>query len=166
MANERYLLDANVFIQASRQYYPFDIAPGFWTNLEEHARAGRVRSIDRVKSELLRGNDDLADWAKGRRFIGGFASTRGQEVVVAYTEIMTWVEAQPKFFDAAKAQFADCADGWLVAYAKAHGWIIVTHETYDKEVRKRVKIPNVCKAFQVEYVAPWDMLRVLGVKLC
>jgi hypothetical protein len=27
---EKYLLDSNVFIEAYRRYYSFDICPGFW----------------------------------------------------------------------------------------------------------------------------------------
>lgn len=43
-----YVLDANVFIEAARRYYAFDLAPRFWESLEHHAANGRVRSIDRV----------------------------------------------------------------------------------------------------------------------
>jgi len=29
----KYIIDANIFITAHRQIYPFDIAPGFWEQL-------------------------------------------------------------------------------------------------------------------------------------
>ena len=66
---------------------------------------------------------------------------------------------------AAKAEFAGCADGWLVAYAKVHGFVVVTQEVYAAEARKRVLIPNVCKASGVNYVDTCTMLRGLGAKL-
>lgn len=50
-----YVLDANVFIQAARRYYAFDLAPAFWRALVDHASEGRVQSIDRVLRELERG---------------------------------------------------------------------------------------------------------------
>ncbi|MCY2950923.1 MAG: DUF4411 family protein [Planctomycetota bacterium] len=164
MADTRYLLDANVFITAFRQYYPFDFAPGFWKCLEERAKTGRIQSIDRVKDELLKGNDDLAKWANGS-IAEAFAATDDPAVITVYSQIMAWAQAQEQFMEAAKAEFARCADGWLVAYAKVHGLIVVTHETFSAEARKRVLIPNVCKAFGVEYLDTWAMLRGLGAKL-
>ncbi len=37
----RYLLDANVFIEAKNLYYAFDICPGFWTWMDSVV-GGRV----------------------------------------------------------------------------------------------------------------------------
>lgn len=54
-----YFLDSSVFIEAARRYYAFDIAPGFWQALITFARKEMVRSVDRVKKEMDRGNDDL-----------------------------------------------------------------------------------------------------------
>ena len=164
MAATRYLLDANVFIAAARQYYGFDLAPKFWSCLEEHAKTGRVGSIDRVLEELLRGKDDLADWAKGT-FANAFASTDAPDVITTFGQIMNWAQSQSQFMEAAKTEFAGCADGWLVAYAKVHGLVVVTHEAFSAEIRREVKIPNVCKAFGVEYVDTWAMLRGLGARL-
>jgi len=64
-AATRYVLDTNVLIKAARRYYAFDIAPSFWAALVDLASDGRVVSIDRVKGEIDRGKDDLADWANG-----------------------------------------------------------------------------------------------------
>lgn len=47
-----YLLDANVFIEAKRRYYAFDICPGFWDALLMQHENAKVASIDRVKKEL------------------------------------------------------------------------------------------------------------------
>jgi hypothetical protein len=164
MAEKRFLLDSNIFIAAARQYYPFDFAPGFWKCLEASAGTGRIRSIDRVKDELLLGKDDLADWARNV-FDNAFEPTSDPEVLKTFGEIMAWVQAQNQFMDAAKAEFAACADGWLVAFAKKKGFVVVTHERFSVDARKRVLIPNVCKAFDVEYVDTWEMLRTLGAKL-
>ena len=48
-----YVLDANVFIDAAKRYYAFDIAPGFWDSLALLAQIGSVRSIDRVYQEFF-----------------------------------------------------------------------------------------------------------------
>lgn len=159
-----YLLDANVAMQAARHYYAFDIAPLFWEALISQAANGRVRSIDRVKAEIDKGNDDLKDWANDS-FDEWFESTDIDEVVEAYAEIMQWASEQTQFTEAAKAEFAGVADGWLVAYARARGCVVVTLEKLDRTVRRKIPIPNVCEAFAVECVDTFGMLRALGVTL-
>src|SRR5271154_1321125 len=58
-------LDANVFIQAHRHYYRFNIAPGFWAALEARARSNELRSPQKVLDiEIAINRDVLADWAK------------------------------------------------------------------------------------------------------
>lgn len=62
----RYLLDANVFIEAKRRYYGFDFCPAFWDWLVRENAAGHVFSIDKVADELVRGDDELSTWAADR----------------------------------------------------------------------------------------------------
>ena len=161
-----YLLDANVFMQAARQYYAFDIAPLFWQALLTQAASGRVRSIDRVKDEIDKGKDDLKQWANGG-FHRWFESTGQDDVVEAYREIMVWAYNQSQYTNSAKAEFArhDNADSWLVAYAKARECVVVTHEQFDANVKRRIPVPNVCRAFDIRYDDTFQMLRALGVRL-
>ncbi len=159
-----YLLDANVFIEAARRYYAFDLTPRFWEHLVRLAEAGQIQSIDRVKQELERGKDELATWIKGA-FNSAFASTDDTDVIRSFAEIMTWVQGQNQFWDAAKANFAGGADGWLVAYARVKGCVIVTHEVAAPDARRKVPIPNVCEVFNITFVDTFEMLRRLGVRL-
>lgn len=158
-----YVLDANVFIQAARRYYAFDLAPRFWDSLVQHAADGRIRSIDRVLWELDRGKDELAAWVKSN-LNNAFASTDEADIVQVFSEIMAWVQAQSQFFDAAKADFASGADGWLVAYAKVKGRTVVTQEVLNPDIKRKVPIPNVCQAFGVPSIDTFEMLRRLGVR--
>lgn len=158
------LLDANVFMQAARQYYAFDLAPGFWEALVQQAIQGRIRSIDRVKRELEKGKDPLADWARAD-FADAFVSTATDYVTAQYREVMRWVAAQDQFHDSAKAEFADGADGWLVAYAKTEGAVIVTQEQLRPEIKRRVPVPNVCNQFGVRWTDTFEMLRTLQIRL-
>lgn len=158
-----YVLDANVFIEAARRYYAFDLAPKFWESLIRHAANGNLRSIDRVQQELERGKDELAAWAKSN-FNSAFESTDDPDTLGAFQEIMNWVQAQSQFLDAAKAEFAAGADGWLVAHAKVKGYVVVTHEVPASDARRKVPIPNVCQVFKVLFVDTFEMLRKLGVR--
>ena len=110
MDDPAFVLDANVFITAKNDYYAFDLAPGFWDSLIQLAGNGRILSIDYVKEELERGKDPLAQWAKND-FSHAFISSDEEDVQEAYREIMTWVQGQEQFSDAAKADFARGADG-------------------------------------------------------
>ena len=165
MASDRvFVLDANVFIEAARRYYAFDLVPAFWENLIRHAANGRIKSIDRIKSELERGNDELAEWVSGP-FAHAFASTEGQDFIEAYRDVMKWVNGQSQFLPVAKAEFASGADGWLVAYAMVKSRIVVTHEVVAADARRRVPIPNVCQMFGLPpCVDTFQTLRELGVR--
>ena len=85
----RYILDANVFMDAARRYYAFDLVPNFWKALINQAQNGRVLSVDRVKAEILRGSDALANWAK-HQFHKWFESTDQNDVTDAYRQIIQW----------------------------------------------------------------------------
>lgn len=45
MSESVFALDANVFIQAHREYYAFDVAPRFWEKLIFHANSGDRKSV-------------------------------------------------------------------------------------------------------------------------
>lgn len=159
-----YLLDANVFITAFKSYYAFDIAPGFWASLVSFAQAGRVKSIDRVYNELCRMDDELHTWAQDS-FRGAFQSTDREDVFLEYGQAIQWVNDHDRYSQESKSRFADGADGWLVAYAKACNCIIVTLESYDRTGGSKVKLPNVCEAIGVQYIDTFSMLRELGICL-
>jgi hypothetical protein len=162
----RFILDASVFIQAYRSYYHFDIAPGFWNALIQHASTGVLLSIDRVKAEIDKGKDDLSKWANSH-FHGWFESTAVDDVLATYGEVIRWAMAQSQYTDAAKAKFADeeNADARVVAYAKAKGCVVVTQEKPAPQSKTEVKVPDVCNAFDVPWIDTFEMMRRLGIRL-
>lgn len=163
MSDRKFVIDANVLIEAHQRYYAFDIAPSFWNRLIEHAKAGRIVSIDQVKEELTRGNEEdlLHNWSKNS-FSEWFETTQDQAIYENYSKIITWVQQNDQYYDSAKSEFASIADSWLIAYAHSKDYTIVTHEEFKEHARKRVLIPNVCQAFGVPYMNTFEMLRSLG----
>jgi hypothetical protein len=161
-----YVIDTNVFIEAKRRYYAFDLCPGFWNALCWQHGTGSVRSIDRVFKEVEDGADDLADWVRNVMPATCFDSTDTDDVAGAYAEAIAWVMGNANFTAAAKAEFADLnrADAWLIAYAKAKGDILVTHEELRPDARAKVPIPNVCNALGVQYSNTFEMLRALETR--
>ena len=156
-----YLLDSNIFIQAKNEYYGFDVCPGFWEWLEQQNQAGEVFSIDRVQVELIRYSDELSQWA--RELGSGFFLPLDPPAIQAMTTVSSWVQAAPHREDA-KRVFLSGADPFLIAYAKAHGHTVVSHEVYIEGERKRVKIPAVCNALEVPYSRTFQMLRQAGAR--
>ncbi len=158
-----FLFDANAFIEAKRRYYAFDICPGYWDALLALHAQHRLLSIDHVGAELLKGNDDLKAWAS-KAPATLFADSGSGDVISVFAQLQTWAAGQPQFLPQAKADFAAKADAWLIAYAKAKGLVLVTHEEFAADARKKVPMPNVCKAFQVEHVNTFDALREMGIR--
>jgi Domain of unknown function (DUF4411) len=161
-----YLLDSDVFIAAKNAYYAFSICPGFWDSLLHHHNTKSVFSIDRVQSELLAGdpNEDLVQWIKKTLPSGFFHGTGGADVIAAYQQVMLWSQRNTQYTAQAKAKFATEADGWLVAYASAHQYTVVTNEQPRPEAKSRILLPDVCDQFKVPYLHTFDLLKDLGVR--
>lgn len=159
-----YLLDTNALIEAKRRYYAFDICPGYWDALLRHHAIGALLSVDRVRAELLRGNDDLKTWTEAAPATF-FADTAEVDTLAQFARTQSWAAGKPQFSDAARAEFAAKADAWLIAYAAAKGHILVTHEEYAPEARRKIPMPNVCRDLGVQHTDVFTMLRALPAKL-
>ena len=61
--DRKYALDANILISSNRLFYPFDIAPGFWTQLKEKG-CNKVILIDKIRGEIYRSEDQLSGWLR------------------------------------------------------------------------------------------------------
>ncbi|MDE0268697.1 MAG: DUF4411 family protein [Acidimicrobiaceae bacterium] len=158
--SDAYILDSNVLIAAWHDLYPKDLFPGFWKCLEHFMEKQQLLIADKVKQEIT-GPSELIDWIKQH---GYFTSTETPEVAQAFSKMENWVQSNQQFSASAKNGFASAADGWLVAYAYAHQLTLATNEKFDKNVKKRVPIPNLCEQFKVKYCNTTKMLRYLGAK--
>lgn len=160
-----YILDSNALMEPNRTYYAFDLAPSFWEWLSSSSLEGRVASIDRVKDEVSAGKGDLVEWVNGLR--ESFWLPETAESVASATEIARWANNPDRIYRReAIDEFMGSADLQIIAHAKAVAGVVVTRETSDPNSRKRVKIPDVCKAFSVAWTSPTDAYRQLGLRLC
>lgn len=160
----KYLLDSNIFIQAHRMHYPFDVVPGFWIKLLELSNKGIILSIDKVKKEICETSrpDELSLWCQDELSDEFFIDT--SSCVDVYANIAVWAHANSQFTQPAKDEFlaTDLADPWLIAYAKKNDCVIVTHEVSQPERKNRIKIPEPCIHFRIRYISPIEMFRELG----
>ncbi len=163
-----YIFDTNVFITASRTFYGFDIAPGFWEWIKDAGLTNAASSVH-TKSEINAGKysmeeDPLKAWAAGVR--SDFWVDDTVETVAAMVELREWAEApQRPYLESAVADFLDSVDFRIIAQAKAQGAILVTHELSEPQRRNRVKIPDACTGVGVVSLDPIAAYRSLGLRL-
>ena len=150
-----YLLDANVFMAASRLHYGLDFCPGFWEWLIVANEDGRVFAIERVANEIQAGDDALAEWASGRG--SEFFLKPDAALQPALGTVARWATSQ-QYEPAAISTFFQVADYYLVAHALAHNHAVVTHEVPAGSTR-RIKIPDACMGVGVRHMNPFEMLR-------
>ena len=134
-----YLVDSNVLIEAKNRYYAFDIAPGFWAWLE-HAYLNSIAcSIDPVREELIRIEDEVADWSRNHP---EFFRPVDAATSMHLAPLTTWTNSR-NYENAAINDFlTNTADFYMVAYARAHNHTQVTHEQPSPNSRKRVLITD------------------------
>jgi hypothetical protein len=153
-----YLLDTNVFIEAKNHYYGFNICPGFWTWLDHAHAKGLILSIKQVRDELMGRQDRLTNWCKSRSKM--FVDTNDEKTYEKLALLTSWVVGN--YADAAQAKFLGDADFILVGYADAYDHTVVTTEIAASG--KAVKIPNACKAMNVPWMNPFQMLEAEKTK--
>lgn len=151
-----YLLDTNTLIEAKNAHYSFEVCPGFWDWLLIKVEERAVLSIEAVSLELKRQTDELSEWALGDAadmFLAPDPAT-----AQAMVEVTTWVMEQ-NYKEEHRTKFLAGADPLLIACAKAHRHKIVTHEVLAAANSRKVKIPNVCQALEVEWTNLFSLLK-------
>ena len=158
--NRILLLDSDVLISAYRVHYAPDFCPGFWDCLSSYLGTGRLLIIDPVRAEI----DSPAYLVQWVDLLPPQAfAPIDSAVSTTYSLIADWVQGNPQFTQSALNDFAEGADGWLVAYAIEHNAIVVTNEVSAPGSRNIVKIPDVCNQFgAIKPQTTQQMLRTLG----
>lgn len=159
---EVFVIDSNTFMQAARTYYSFPRALPFWNAMVGYAEQNRIISIDKVFQEIKEGNDELKEWARSE--FPYFDSTKSEDVLKYYAQLANWAQSHSQYLQPAKDEFMewDNADAWIIAYALANKYTVVTSEKESPGAKSRIPMPNVCRAFNVDFCNIFDMLDTLG----
>jgi len=159
----KYVVDSNFFIQAHRALYPLDVALGFWDKVKQLADSEVIESIDKVKNEIYKNEDDIKAWCVNNLPTDFFKGT--ETLINEYTQLAQWaVEPRHQFKQTAIDEFldADEADAWLIAYAMKNNLTVITYEVSAPGSKKKIKIPDVCINFDVRYINTIEMFRELN----
>ena len=164
-----FLIDANILITAYKKYYPFDFCAGFWDFILEQCGRGKIGLIKSIIDEIKDGNDELSEWIGDNIQSLNVIDNTIPEIQILYARIadaLEYKKISKNHSDAEIRRFLDKADPWLIATALHYGYKVVTNENIVERNSSKVKIPNVCRYFDVDYeIEPFLMLRSLGLNL-
>ena len=155
-----YLLDANVLIDANRDYYPISRVPEFWEWLVDRGTQGTVKIPLEIYEEIKDGKDELAQWAQREEVKE--ALLFDEEVDVDLVSRVIEGGYAPDLNEDEVESIG--RDPFLVAYAlvEQDGRCVVTTEA-SKPSRQRANrhLPDVAKDLSVSCCDTFEFLRAL-----
>lgn len=155
-----YLLDANVLIDANRDYYPIDRVPEFWGWLVHQGTGGAVKIPLEIYEEVRDGTDQLATWAKDD----------ATEVALLLEEaadpgLVSQITEQGYANDLTDDEIEKVGrDPFLMSYALsdlANYTIVTTEVSKPKRIRANRHVPDVCQTFGIRCRDTFEFVREL-----
>ncbi len=158
-----YLLDANVLIDANRDYYSISRVSEFWDWLVDAGRNGLVKIPLEVYEEIREGkeNDELALWAKDDDVADALLLKEECDVPLVGRIIDEGYAA-----DLTDAEVETIGrDPFLIAYALVNPGercVVTTEVSKPKRVRANRQLPDVCDQFSVHHCHTYEFIRALN----
>jgi predicted nucleic acid-binding protein len=146
-------LDTSGILDAWVRYYPPDVFPTIWSQMDVSAKNGEIFVIEEVVRELEKKDDGIHGWIKERETIIVPIDDEVQKHVV---QIMS---KYSRLVDTKKNR--SVGDPWVVALALVRGLTVVTGEKASGNLAKP-KIPDVCKDLGLPCVEMVDFFRKQG----
>ncbi len=160
-----YLLDANVLIDANRDYYPIERVPEFWDWLAEMGKLGRAKVPHEIYDEIVLPTPDppdaLVDWL-----------IRHKDPLLLDEQVEVTLVAH-----VTEAGYADDLtddeiekvgrDPFLVAYAIAgapNRRVATNERSRPSRTRANRHIPDVSRDFNVRCVDTYGLIRELDFR--
>ncbi|MFV2044777.1 MAG: DUF4411 family protein [Anaerolineales bacterium] len=155
-----YLLDANVLIDANRDYYSLSRVPEFWEWLEDVGTRALVKIPVEIYEEIKDGKDDLAIWAKDHDVRS--ALIYAEEAEVTLVAQVTDQGYAPDLTDDEVEKIG--RDPFLIAYALravTDRCIVTTEVSKPGRTRANRHLPDVCKDLGVNWCNTFAFVRDL-----
>ena len=110
--------------------------------------------------EIEKIDDDLQKWLKEESNIA--VQPISEAVVLRLKEIFDAHEDHQRLVDSTKRR--SMADPWVIAHALHEGASVVTKETLETHITKRIRIPNVCENMGIPYIDDFEFIRENGIQ--
>lgn len=156
-----FLLDANVLIDADRDYYPLARVPEFWDWLQFQGEQGRVRIPIEIYEEIVDGDGELVEWLK--RPEARSALVLSEESDPARVSEVVAVGYAPDLTDDELVRVG--RDPFLIAYATVaveERCVVTTESSRPSRQRANRHVPDVCIANGVHYCNTFELTRRLN----
>ena len=162
--NVLYLLDANVLIDANRDYYPISRLPEFWDWLAEMGRLGFVKvpreNFEEVVHPKPPYSDPLIDWLEAHKEDLLLDEEVDPETVMhvvdeGYAGDLTDEEMEKLG-----------RDPFLIAYALAdvsNRTVVSTERSKPRKTRANRHVPDVCEGLHVECIETFSIHKAIGL---
>ena len=161
-----YLLDANVLIEADRDYYPIERIPEFWEWLGVMAELGRVKVPEEMFEEVVvprpSSPDPLVDWSNANRE----SLVLDESVLVELVDRVTREGYADDLTDDDLLKVG--RDPFIIAYALAgdhRGRTVVTTEVSRPSAKRANRhLPDVCGHFCVSCINTFTLIQNLDFR--
>ena len=148
-----YCVDTSAWLDGWQRYYPRDVFPSLWTELEDRIADGDILASEEVYVEVERKADDLHDWMKARKEM---LVPLSREVQERATELLSEF---PRLVDTLRGRSK--ADPFVIATAmEIAGGVVVTGEVLTGRLDKP-RIPDVCQVKGITCISFLQMIRNL-----
>lgn len=147
-----YSIDSSGVLDLFR-YYPPDVFPSIWAQVETATKGGLILAIDEVYRELEKKDDDAFQWMKSHREMIIAIDTEVQKRVTKILAI------HHRLIDTRKNRSA--GDPFVIALAQLRNCPVVTGEKATGNIAKP-NIPDVCAALGVACMPILAMFRKEG----
>ena len=154
-----YLLDANVLIDAARDYYQIDRVPEFWSWLVRMGTQGQVKVPQEIYDEIM--NDDLKNWLHENKNALLLNESASLPLVTSVIER----GYAPDLTDVEIGKIG--ADAFLIAYAfvdPQRRCIVTTEHSKPRRTRANRHIPDVCADLDIRCINTFQLIRVLDFR--
>ena len=163
--NVLYLLDANVLIDANRDYYPIERVPEFWDWLAAMGEPGRVKIPQEIYEEIVlpppSRKDVLVDWLRNHRD----ALLLEEQVRV---DLVGDVIERGYADDLKDDEIEKIGrDPFLVAYALAdvqNRCVVTNEQSRPSRIRANRHLPDVSREFKVLPKNTFDLIKELDFR--
>ena len=149
-----YSIDSSGILDLFR-YYPPDVFPTIWTQIDGAVSTQAILAVDEVYRELEKKDDVAFQWLKARRAIVIDLDTDIQKAVAALLAV------HPRLVDTRKNRSS--GDPFVIALAQIRGLSVVTGEK-PSGVLAKPNIPDVCTALKIPCLNVLSMFRKEGWK--
>ena len=160
-----YLLDANVLIDADRDYYPIDRVPEFWDWLLNQAAQGRalmpVETYEEVVLPRSTNPGLLENWLIDNRNEMVLDEAVDPALVVKVTELGYAVDLSDEDIEKIGR------DPFLIAYALADSSnrvVVTTEHSRPSRTRANRHVPDVCQDFGIRSINTFEFNQELDFR--